>query len=91
MGCHPGHIFFKYKPDGMSFDYHICFANDIPMTHQGHFGHFNMSTLRIKFFYGGAERGYGGGRRIFQVKLNLKSIFIYGIILTRLLGDRDAI
>jgi len=42
----------------------FCFANDNQITPQGYFGHFNMDTLVIKSFYGGAGRGYGGGGRI---------------------------
>ena len=38
---------------------------------QGYFWHFNEVTFGIKFLYGGAGRGYGGGgriRHIFGVK-----------------------
>jgi len=42
----------------------VVILNDNRMTPQGHFGHFNMGTLEIKFFYRSVGREYGGGGRI---------------------------
>jgi len=45
----------------------FCFVNDNRVTPQGHFCHFNMDTLRIKFFLWRCKK------RVWRWRKNLSS------------------
>jgi len=66
--------FRVYEPDEF-LPVVILFCKYNQIT-KGHFDHFCMSTLEIKFFYENARRGYGGEGRI--CLFYIKSIFLMG-------------